>query len=170
MIQDTGIEILLTIYRVVIILYFIQGSINFLLYEGVFMMKKIIGILVLLVIATGFVAAQAAVTQENCTIEWANATTIRITNKNEQAANIQYSVAGKDNLTAAVAAGETKDFPYKGKNANGVFKVTRIQLAAAPAAAKDAAPAAAAAPAAKSDAKAAPAAKDAKAAAPAKKK
>lgn len=130
-------------------------------------MKKIIGILVLLVIATGFVAAQAAVTQENCTIEWANATTIRITNKNEQAANIQYSVAGKDNLTAAVAAGETKDFPYKGKNANGVFKVTRIQLAAAPAAAKDAA---AAAPAAKSDAKAAPAAKDAKAAAPAKKK
>ena len=131
------------------------------------MMKKIIGILVLLVIATGFVAAQAAVTQENCTIEWANATTIRITNKNEQAANIQYSVAGKDNLTAAVAAGETKDFPYKGKNANGVFKVTRIQLAAAPAAAKDAA---AAAPAAKSDAKAAPAAKDAKAAAPAKKK
>lgn len=135
-------------------------------------MKKIIGILVLLVIATGFAAAQAAVTQENCTIEWANATTIRITNKNEQAANIQYSVAGKDNLTAAVAAGETKDFPYKGKNANGVFKVTRIQLAA-----KAAAPAA---PAAKTDAKAAPAAKDAtaapaaksdaKAAAPAKKK
>ncbi|MDR0723101.1 MAG: hypothetical protein LBF75_10000 [Treponema sp.] len=132
------------------------------------MMKKIIGILVLLVIATGFAAAQAAVTQENCTIEWANATTIRITNKNEQAANIQYSVAGKDNLTAAVAAGETKDFPYKGKNANGVFKVTRIQLAAkaAPAAKTDAK----AAPAAK-DATAAPAAKsDAKAAAPAKKK
>jgi hypothetical protein len=121
-------------------------------------MKKIMGILVLLIIATGFVAAQAAVTQENCTIEWANGTTIRITNKNAQAANIQYSVGGKDNLTAAVAAGETKDFPYKGKNANGAFKVTRIQLVvdakAAPAAAKD-------------DAKAAPAAK---ATAPAKKK
>lgn len=145
------------------------------------------GILVLLVIATGFAAAQAAVTQENCTIEWANGTTIRITNSNEQAANIQYSVAGKDNLTAAVAAGETKEFPYKGKNANGAFKVTRIQLVAdakaAPAAAKaapaaksdaQAAPAAKsdaqAAPAAKSDAKAAPAAKSDAKAAPAKKK
>ncbi|MDR1985345.1 MAG: hypothetical protein LBP88_00025 [Treponema sp.] len=122
-------------------------------------MKKFIGILVLLVIATGFVAAQAAVSQENCTIEWANATTIRITNKNEQAANIQYSVAGKDNLTAAVAAGETKEFPYKGKNANGAFKVTRIQLVAGAAPAAKAAPAAAdakktdAAPAAKAPAK-----------------
>lgn len=127
-------------------------------------MKKILGILVLLIIATGFVAAQAAVTQENCTIEWANASTIRITNKNEQAANIQYSVAGKDNLTAAVAAGETKEFPYKGKNANGAFKVTRIQLAA------DAKATAPAAPAAKTDAKPAAAPADTKPAAPAKKK
>ncbi|MDR3114265.1 MAG: hypothetical protein LBU25_01960 [Treponema sp.] len=135
------------------------------------MMKKIISILVLLVIATGFVAAQAAVTQENCTIEWANATTIRITNKNQQAANIQYSVAGKDNLTAAVAAGETKEFPYKGKNANGAFKVTRIQLASAPAAKTDAtaAPDTKAAAPAKADTKA-PAKADTKAAAPAKKK
>jgi hypothetical protein len=118
-------------------------------------MKQIIGVLVLLFIATGFVAAQAAVTQENCTIEWANATTIRITNKNESAVNIQYSVAGKDNLTAGVEAGETKDFPYKGKNANGAFKVTRIQTVvtdakAAPTAKTDAkAPAAPAAPAKK---------------------
>ncbi|MDR1302546.1 MAG: hypothetical protein LBK43_08780 [Treponema sp.] len=137
-------------------------------------MKQFMGVLVLLFIATGFVAAQAAVTQENCTIEWANATTIRITNKNEQAVNIQYSVAGKDNLTAGVEAGETKDFPYKGKNANGVFKVTRIQTVvtdakAAPAAKTDAKPA----PAAKTDTKPAPAAKtDTKPApaAPAKKK
>ncbi|MHB9293629.1 hypothetical protein Holit_02756 [Hollandina sp. SP2] len=131
------------------------------------MMKKFIGILVLLVIATGFVAAQAAVSQENCTIEWANATTIRITNKNEQAANIQYSVAGKDNLTAAVAAGETKEFPYKGKNANGAFKVTRIQLVAD---AKGANAAKAAPAAAETKTDAAPAPAPAAAKAPAKKK
>ncbi|MDR2398375.1 MAG: hypothetical protein LBD74_06410 [Spirochaetaceae bacterium] len=128
-------------------------------------MKKIVSILALCFIVAGFTAAQAAVVQENCTIEWANATTIRITNSNDRAANIQYSVAGKENLTAAVAAGETKEFPYKGKNANGAFKVTRVAFTGAAPAAKGDAKAPAAAPAAKTDAKAA----DPAPAAPAKK-
>ncbi|MDR1956072.1 MAG: hypothetical protein LBQ30_04385 [Treponema sp.] len=135
------------------------------------MMKKILGVLVLLVIATGFVVAQAAVTQENCTIEWKDKATIRITNKNDRSANIQYSVAGKDNLTAAVEAGETKEFPYKGANANGAFKVTRVQLAAAAAPAADTKAAPAADPKAKApaaDPKAKTPAADPKA--PAKKK
>jgi hypothetical protein len=77
--------------------------------------KKIIGVLVLFLVACGFVMAQSV------TAEWAQADgkpAIKFTNKNDGALTVQYTVKGDKAGSIDIPAQTEVTLPYTGKNAN----------------------------------------------------
>jgi hypothetical protein len=158
-------------------------------------MRKLIGIVVLSLIVSGFVMAQTPVTKENCSIEYDSAKkVVRLANNNADPYTIQYAIDGKTKSVvldknavweydASKAAPKAIDIvkASKGGKVSAVDKDWKAITAAGTAPAKDAkapakddkavAPAKdAKVPAPAKDDKAAAPAKDDKAAAPAKKK
>jgi P pilus assembly chaperone PapD len=98
-------------------------------------MKKLIGVLMLLFVASGFVMAQAAVTNNNCTIEWvevAGKANIRLTNNNDKAQTVQYMIAGKDTGNIDVPAKTVVTIPYAGTNVKGALSLVKVGFAAKP--------------------------------------
>jgi hypothetical protein len=97
-------------------------------------MKKLIGVLVLLLVASGFVMAQA-VTNNNCSIEWvdvAGKANVRLTNNNDKAQAVQYMIAGKENQSIDVPAKTVVTIPYAGANVKGVLSFVKVSLAPKP--------------------------------------
>jgi hypothetical protein len=98
-------------------------------------MKKFIGVLTVFLVASGFVMAQAAVTNNNCTIEWVTVdgkASVRITNSNDKAQTVQYTIAGKEPSAVDVPAQTAVTIPYAGASANGAFAIAKVALAAKP--------------------------------------
>jgi hypothetical protein len=102
-------------------------------------MRKFIGVLVLLLVASGFVMAQAAVpsgavTSGNCTVEWvqvAGKANIRLTNNTDKAQTVQFSIA-KETLSYDIPAKTVATIPYTGTNTNGVFAIAKVTVVAKP--------------------------------------
>ena len=78
-------------------------------------MKKIIGVLVLFLVASVFVTAQTV------TAEWAQVNgkpNIKFTNKNTDAFTVQYTVAGDKAASIDIPGNTVVSLPYEGKNSN----------------------------------------------------
>jgi hypothetical protein len=84
--------------------------------------------------------AQAAVpsgtvTSGNCIIEWvqvAGKPNVRITNNTDKAQTVQYTIAPKEPGSVDVPAKTVVTIPYAGANANGVFTIAKVAVAAKP--------------------------------------
>jgi hypothetical protein len=101
-------------------------------------MKKLVGVMVLCLIAVGFVMA-APVTNSNCSIDWTQvkgAAHVRVINNNDKPQTVEYTV-GKEAATVDVPAKTQFDIPYKGKEdtKKAVFAITKVTVVAKPAAA-----------------------------------
>jgi hypothetical protein len=92
-------------------------------------MKKIIGVLVLFLIASGFVMAQSV------TVEWAKVDgkdKVRFTNPLDKPQTIQYTITGEKAASIDVPEKAVVDLVYTGKNVNAKIDVAKVSVAAKP--------------------------------------